>query len=55
MNFCCLLNNIFVGILENHRLESSYQNHLILKVLVVSMSYKELLRFFKKSACAVFH
>lgn len=25
--------------LENHRLESSYQNHLVLKVLVVSMNH----------------
>lgn len=33
---CCLLMSNFVDILENHRLESSYQNHLILKVLVVS-------------------
>lgn len=30
---CCLIIHLF---LENHRLETSYQNHLVLKVLVVS-------------------
>lgn len=33
---------MFSVCLENHRLEASYQNHLVLKVLVVSeMSYPQ--------------
>lgn len=32
----CVFPSVY---LENHRLESSYQNHLVLKVLVVSMNH----------------
>lgn len=38
-----VIADMFSVCLENHRLESSYQNHLVLKVLVVSeMSYPQL-------------
>lgn len=41
----------FLFFIENHRLESSHQNHLILKVLVVSMNDTYVL--FKITVCIV--